>query len=62
MRCPICKSNLVLNYKTIDGPIMKLHGPIMKLYYHCYNCDIDPIFTYEDGEIIEIGFEIEDEE
>ena len=55
MRCPICKSNLVLNYKTTDNSILKI-------YFQCYNCDIYPIFTYENGELVEVGFEIEDEE
>ena len=56
MRCPICKCEMEYNYT------LRHNKDIISRHYHCYQCDVDPVFTYDDLGLIEVGFEVEEDE
>ena len=56
MRCPICKSEMEFNYATRYNEIT------FSRHYHCYQCDLDPVLTYDDLGLIEVGFEFEEDD
>lgn len=56
MNCPICKCKMEYNYTH------RVNENTFSLHYHCYQCDLDPVLTYDDSGLIEVGFEVEDEE